>query len=315
MRISVIIPAYNSAKTIEQALDSVQAQNYPDMEIIVVDDGSTDDTVGVVNSYSLSVNRGKVPKSNNYEPITNDIPIQLIRLPKNAGVAAARNAGIKEAKGEWIAFLDSDDVWMKGKIEVQMRHIALSGADMVCAEVLDFIQSSERMPVGEKGITVSVLKVDQFISANPVATSTVIIKKAVLGDAGLFDERFCGPEDYDLWIRVASKSNIHKLHAPMVYYRSGNGISMDDRRFLPQVLKVLDKAYGQGGALARYQDRYKISVSNQYWNAAWMAYNRVDRPTAIRYLIKAYWLNITSRHLIRRKWLETMLRYCGLSKV
>ena len=132
------------------------------------------------------------------------------------------------------------------------------------------------------------LRIKEFASHNPVATSTVLVKKTALDSVGGFDEQFRGPEDYDLWMRVAERFPVALIAASLSQYRQCSGsLSMDDRKFLPQVLRVLDKAFGRGGALSGFPELRKRSEANQYWNASWMAFNRGTRIVALRYLAKA----------------------------
>ena len=112
MEVSVIIPAFNAADTIVRAIDSVRSQNTPSLEIIVIDDGSVDDTVNVVRSC---IRAGE--------------NIQLIKMPKNSGVSAARNAGIKVARGKFLAFLDADDIWLPEKLRKQIEVMEQGSAD------------------------------------------------------------------------------------------------------------------------------------------------------------------------------------------
>jgi glycosyltransferase involved in cell wall biosynthesis len=386
--ISVIIPCYNSSGTVTEALGSVLSQDYTDMEIIVVDDGSNDDTVDTVISYQKAVESkssltaDSVPHSpwatedeprltqiikdaNTVPPeakvknsssitvhhclsavtISNSFPIRLLRMAKNGGVAAARNAGIKAAKGKWIAFLDADDVWKPGKLKAQKEFLSSHpDVDMLCGGTIPVDSKQLSVVSEEKNLSHKALKVNrtslgalselsgeesyplsdsefqissfkqiplkEFALRNPVATSTVIVRKSALEAVGGFDEQFCGPEDYDLWMRIAVNHTIARMDAPLTLYRSESGsLSMDDRKFLPQVLRVIEKSYGQNGALENYAYLYKTSVSNQYWNAAWMAFNRGARPTALRYWRKAWFLNLFSSHRIQHKWWRILFRY------
>lgn len=116
--VSVIIPVYNRAATIQRAVDSVLRQSYKELEIIIVDDCSSDDTVRVVNSYQ-------------------DKRIKLICLSRNSGANTARNTGIRAAKGEYIAFQDSDDEWLENKLELQMDYMFRTGKKVCyCSHIL-----------------------------------------------------------------------------------------------------------------------------------------------------------------------------------
>ncbi len=363
MQISVIIPVYNSAATIGAALDSVVVQQHDVLELIVVDDCSGDDTAAVTRDWDTHRNYAR-------------IPLRLLRTPRNGGPAAARNLGIQNALGDWIAFLDADDEWLPGKLEAQLTVIKTfreenQGATpaLICGatEAYDSLTSTGTTgttgstgSTGATGMTetpemptppVRRLVLEEFAVANPVATSTVLVRRDVLLAVGGFDEQFRGPEDYDLWMRVAAdrretedgrpqtadcrpqtedcrpqtedgrlktemqargRAVLLKLERPLVRYRAVPGsLSLDDRRFLPQVLRVLDKAYGPAGALSGMPERRATSESAQYWSASWMAFQRGDRRVAITHWVKAWRLNRRSPYPVERRWMPLLLRYVG----
>jgi glycosyltransferase involved in cell wall biosynthesis len=167
--VTAVIPAYNSAAYIGNALRSVLGQTSPPREIIVVDDGSADGTAEVAACY----------------------PICVIRQ-KNGGPGAARNAGIRAASGEWIALLDADDCWNPDKLERQIP--ALNDPR------LGVLSSTARYPPGP-------MSFEELWARNRVATSTVLLRKAAIEDAGYFDEdrALISVEDYNLWLRISAK--------------------------------------------------------------------------------------------------------------
>ncbi len=327
--ITVIIPAFNCATTIARALDSVEkleTGNWKlesrDIEVIVIDDGSSDGTAGVVKSYQLSVNGYR---------------LRLIVLDQNSGPAAARNRGIREAKGEWIAFLDADDAWLPEKLEIQTKLAAEHPeVAMWCGgavgdetrnaeggtgkaeggreerETSNIQHPTSNVQLGGGGMEESCHKRSQssplaatnnrqlitdnyrqiplaeFACCNPVATSTVLVKKAAVEAAGGFDESFRGPEDYDLWLRIAARSPVGMIAAPLARHtRTPGSLSMDDRTFLPQVLRVLDKAYGEGGVLSGRRGRRRARAY-QYLCAAWSASTRGAGGTALGLFARAF---------------------------
>ncbi len=201
--VSVIMPAYNSAKYIGEAIDSVLAQTYPVLEIIVVDDGSTDDTRKIVSQYS----------------IPNTQCIKYI-YQENKGPAAARNKGIKEARGEYIAFLDSDDIWMPEKIAFQLARLE--------KEEKYSMMHSGRNRIMENGIIVDSSLVecsegrvfDELLMRNFVCCSSVILKKSCFNAVGYFDENIHNRcEDYDMWLRIARNYEIGVIKQALVTYR------------------------------------------------------------------------------------------------
>jgi len=281
--VSVVVPAYNCVDTIVDALRSVEAQTFRDFEVIIVDDCSTDGTVDLLLS--------RYPH------------YQIIAGKANMGPAVSRNRGVTAAKGEWIAFLDADDAWLPARLEGQIELISrYPEAAMFCGGTLPFgkefgptgarrtaaqtaernraqDRASESVPVqrslGEANQRINEstrpIRLEEFAVANPVATSTVLIRKDTFKTVGGFDERFRGPEDYDLWMRTAAKHPVFRSVAPLCRYRQSlRSLSSDDRTFLPEILRVLDKAYGPGGVLRCYPGERKARAYH-YLCCSWMA--------------------------------------------
>lgn len=207
--VSVIIPAYNSEKYIGAAIDSVLAQTYKNYEIIVVDDGSTDNTSEVVNKYIIP------------QTIDRRQPTVKYIYQQNKGPSAARNKGIKESNGEYIAFLDSDDMWLPEKLNRQMEFFASSdGYGLI------FIG---HYLINEMGSCVTTHKIDHpetitgvksFLFGNPhLGTSTIVIPKKCFDEVGLFDETLMAAEDIDMWIRISRKYKVGCINEPLVRIR------------------------------------------------------------------------------------------------
>ena len=196
MRISVIIPTYNSGPWVEEAVASVRAQTRQAGEIIVVDDGSSDDTKERLNGQ----------------------PIAMI-FQSNAGPAAARNAGVRAATGDAIAFLDADDVWHPRKLELQAPLLESHG--LVATGCYDWPGLAPELPVNLPPLLLIEFK--KLVVRNSIVTSTVIVRTEVLKKAGDFDKRLHGPEDYDLWLRVARVSDCGFLPLPLTGYRTVAG--------------------------------------------------------------------------------------------
>jgi len=308
--ISIIIPAYNSAATIVETLESVAAQTFIDYEVLIVDDCSKDETVAVVKKWIASVSPAQTSR------------FTLHALPVNGGPAMARNRGIQEAKGEWVAFLDADDIWFPEKLEYQMR-LAVEQPEVVlwsgeCLCFVDGESPEHRIAVKSKTEVLRTVTLEELAWHNPIRTSTVMIRKKVLEDTGGFDTQFRGPEDYDLWLRVAALAErkgagLVVTDRLLTHYRQTVGsLSMDERKFLPQVLKVMAKAYSSGGVLAQYQHLRNGAMSEQYWGGSWMAFSRGDRIAAIQLWLKAWRLNCRASLPAKRPWYKMLIRYCCL---
>ena len=277
--ITVVIPAYNAEATIIGALESIRRQTLLPRKIVVVDDCSGDSTCKVVTDYIKNLPEADAAK------------IKLLRREHNRGPASARNCGVDEADTEWIAFLDGDDQWLPDKLAVQMQTAQDAHADMICGTTRpltsDGVQS--RTDSTDADITHTPLPLDEFLYANPVATSTVLLRRSTFLNAGGFDEQFRGPEDYDLWMRIAADSVVVKMNRALSLYRHVPGsLSMDDRTFLPQVIMVMEKAFAPDGVLRNYAIYRKRAYAEKYSSASWMAFNRGSRGAALRLLAKSF---------------------------
>lgn len=215
--VSVIIPTYNRAKTIERAISSVQRQTYKYMEIIIVDDGSGDDTYDIVKALCKK-----------------DARVKYIKNSRNLGVAGARNVGILKSEGEFIAFNDSDDIWHEDKLEKQLKEFAKEEYAMVYSA---FMQNSltglkRRIP----DLNAKELFGDMFnrlLHENVISTQTMLIKREVFDSIGLFAEGLRAWDDYELALRIAYKYKIGYVNEELVdVYLSKDSISGLERNYL-----------------------------------------------------------------------------------
>ncbi len=203
MRISVVIPLYNKAATVQRALQSVLAQTVEPIEIIVVNDGSTDASAEVVSRLNIP-------------------GVKLIHQ-NNAGVSAARNRGIQEARGEWIAFLDADDEWMPDYLaSIVALHSAYPGCMVYATSYLLRDDNAEIMSKirfkGESGIINNYFKMASSGSP-PLWTGAVVASKAVLIGLGGFCEQITIGEDLLLWAQLAYRYDVAFLNKPKsIYY-------------------------------------------------------------------------------------------------
>jgi glycosyltransferase involved in cell wall biosynthesis len=232
--VSVVIPTYNHAAYIREAIDSALAQTSAPLEIIVVDDGSTDDTPRILAEYG-----GR---------------IRTIRQP-NAGVSAARNTGIAAAAGDLIALLDSDDSWAPTKLERQIARMAVDpGVGLVHCGVEEIDDAGRRLSVSLDGIegwvATAMLRFDREVITAP--GSGPLVRKRVVEEIGGFDVRLAPSEDWDFCYRVATRYPIGYVKEVLVRYRNHPaGAHLNIDRMRDGMLLALDKAFATGDASVR----------------------------------------------------------------
>lgn len=207
--VSVVIPNHNRATTLEAAVASVLAQDYPDIEVLVCDDGSSDESEDVVRSFD-------------------DARVRWLPGPRTGGPAAPRNRGVAAAKGEWVAFLDSDDTWVPGKIKAQLAAVAGTTA-LACATNAHRLVPGSETPVGVLHRCLPErITLPAELAANLVITSSLLVRAAEIRRVGGFPEvrgRIIF-EDYALWLRLVSVEPIVVLDAPWVGYRDAPTTSL-----------------------------------------------------------------------------------------
>ncbi|MGH8276058.1 MAG: glycosyltransferase family 2 protein [Steroidobacteraceae bacterium] len=232
--ISVVIPAYNCARFITQAVESALAQHSPPAEVIVVDDGSTDDTRERLAPYFDRIQYAWQP---------------------NGGVCKARNRGISAARGELIAFLDADDQWLPHKLTKQLECLAVSPeVALVHTDILHWDDMTGARSHVERGRQqYSGCCYREFFWRNGVITSSVLLRRRCLEEVGSFDEAIPAltAEDLDLWMRIARKRPLAFVDEPLVLYRHhDSNSSLNSRRMAEGEFFVLNKALTEDPTLA-----------------------------------------------------------------
>jgi glycosyltransferase involved in cell wall biosynthesis len=224
--VSIIIPAFNAESYLRETLDSALQQTYATCEVIVVDDGSTDGTMVILAEYGEKV--------------------RVVRQ-QNRGSACARNAGVAAAHGEWIAFLDADDIWLPEKVERQLAacgRFAISHTDSVCfgdALEREILRSSFEPPYAGKVL-------EPLLVINFITNSTVMVRREVFRRFGGFDESYVTCEDWALWLRICAEHKLGYLAEPVVRYRfHKRSKSTMSRRTLTARLHIIEEAFGPGG--------------------------------------------------------------------
>ena len=272
--VSVIIPTYNRAPVLERAIGSVLGQSFRNFELIVVDDGSTDGTQDVLNSLGR------------------EHSFHCIRQI-NQGVSAARNHGIRVARGKWLAFLDSDDEWLPQKLEFQLeKSLEDSQCPLIHGEeiwIRDGVRVNPMKKHQKKGGDVF----KDAVRLCCISPSTVMLKKDLIAEVGFFREDFPVCEDYDLWLRILShhkvsfvnkflikkygghEDQLSRKYRAMDYWRilslhsvlQDEKLCLDNRHFAQVELKkkanILLKGYRKHQNLIYYDEIFKILKTHQ----------------------------------------------------
>lgn len=232
--VSVVIPTHDRAAIVERALRSVLAQTALPLEILVVDDASTDGTAARLEGYA-------------------GVGVRVLRLAERVGGSRARNAGIEAARGEWVAFLDSDDEWRPPKLERQLARLDApdgAGLDVVyCRKVMHDHLGGREILVKTSLCEGDVLL--PLLSGWEISTSQVMVRRAALGPVGGFDPTLPGSQDYDLWLRLAAAGHrfggvaeaLTVKHAHLAPQMAGDpslkerGLAMLDRKWRPMIIE------------------------------------------------------------------------------
>lgn len=225
--ISVIIPAYNAEKTIKRTIESVLNQTFSDFEIIVVNDGSQDATVEIASSFS-------------------DSRIKIFSYP-NAGAAIGRNRGFSNAFGEFIAFLDADDLWTSDKLEAQLKALQDNPKAGVAYSWTDFIDESDHFVRTASHLTANGNVFAQLLlTCFVVSGSNPLIRRQAFIDINGFDESLPASQDFDLYLRLAARYEYVAVPSPQVLYRiSPNSMCSNVRRQEVTSLLVRKRAFFQ----------------------------------------------------------------------
>lgn len=267
--VSVVIPSFNYGHLVGEAVDSVLAQTYPNVEIIVVDDGSTDDTRERLAKYGDRIRY-------HYQP--------------NAGLSAARNTGIGLAKGQFIALLDSDDAFHPDKLALQMEvltkypNVGLVGTDSFSDEPIEWA-SVRPDDIDSATETVTL---DQTVIKAQFAPSSVLARRECFELAGLFDTDLKSVEDRDMWIRIAARLPLATIHWPLTWYRQTPGsMSRNAAKMEHFEHVVLRKAFAMPELRSRWLLRQKAFGLAAY-SAAYMYLSTGDKRLAWRRMLSSF---------------------------
>ncbi len=256
-RISVVMPNYNYAQHLAAALDSILAQSFPAHEIIVVDDGSTDNSIEIIRSYGKKVH--------------------LIEQ-ENLHVSAARNAGIKAAAGNWISLLDSDDLWHPRKLELQVNALERNADWSFVASCPD---ETDRFPQSfDKDLQVKMRPIDirDFITKNQMSSSDALIRATCFDKAGLFDTSLKSAEDRDMWHRLTKACKGGQVELPLYQYRKHPlQLNRNIKLAIETRKTVIKRLFENNPELKGYK---RAAWANHYYENAIAYRDHVNRPFA-----------------------------------
>jgi len=223
--VSVIIPTYNRGWILKEAIDSVLAQNFSDFELIIVDDGSTDNTQDILTSYKEK--------------------IIVERHIRNKGVSAARNRGIASASGQYVSFLDSDDLWLPQKLSTQVDFFNANLDALICQTEEKWIRTGIRVNPKKRHKKLSEDIFEHSLYLCLVSPSAVMINRSLFEKTGMFDESLPACEDYDMWLRVSCRYPVFLIDTPLIIKRGGHADQLSrspglDRYRIKSLKKIIE---------------------------------------------------------------------------
>lgn len=221
--ISVVIPSYNRAATVMRALQSVYRQSFKPIEVIVVDDGSSDNSVDLIKDC---------------------FPTVHVIQQANYGVSRARNRGIAVAKGDWIALLDSDDEWLPDRLAAQVHALEKQPEHRICHCDEIWIRNGRRVNPKKKHAKRGGWIFRDCLPLCAISPSAALIKKSLFDEIGLFDEDLPACEDYDLWLRITARYPVLYVYEKLVIKHGGHADQLSQRhwgmdRFRVQALEKI----------------------------------------------------------------------------
>ncbi|MDY6952178.1 MAG: glycosyltransferase, partial [Thermodesulfobacteriota bacterium] len=243
--VSVVIPSYNRALFLKEAIDSVLAQGFEDFEVIVVDDGSTDTTNALLASC----------------------PRVFVVTQDRLGVSAARNAGIARAAGRFLAFLDSDDLWLPEKLAAQIAFFERHPQALICQTEEIWIRDGVRVNPKMRHSKPSGMIFERSLELCLVSPSAVMMRRDLIDKVGWFDETLPACEDYDLWLRIACRFPIYLIDTPLIIKRGGHQDQLSrqpglDRYRIYALVKILESP-PKGGLTAVQRKAAVQTLSNK----------------------------------------------------
>lgn len=265
--VSIIMPTYNREKVIKRSIISVLNQTFDNFELIIVDDCSSDNTEEIIKSF-------------------NDNRIKYIKHKKNLGANVARNTGILNSKGYYIAFQDSDDEWMANKLEKQINILEKNNnIDFVFTGFYLF-DNNKKYYIPENEIVIKENSLfPKILKGNFITTSTVVLKKEILTKYGTFDPEMPRFQDWELWIRLLKKCKVDFLNEPLVnVYVQKDSISKNNEAAIVAINKIIEKNMN-------YLKNNKYYLSNLYFYLSQFYMKTKNKYQTRKYLFKSFFID------------------------
>ncbi len=262
--ISVIIPVYNGEKTIGETIHSVLNQTYINIEIIVINDGSLDLTLNITSSIK-------------------DTRLKVFSY-KNAGVCMSRNRGIERASGQFISFLDADDIWTPDKLEAQLKALQANPQASVAYSWVDYIDEYGEFFRHGNHITINGNAYEQMLIQNVLENgSNPLIRRQALINIGTFNQSLTLAEDWDMWLRLAARHDFVTVSYPQILYRTSSKSSSSNVLAMEKVcLQFIEQAFMSAPASLQYLKRKSLATLYNY-----LTFKSLESPSGHKSAITA----------------------------
>jgi glycosyltransferase involved in cell wall biosynthesis len=248
-QVSVVMPNYNCARFLDEAIDSILQQTFCDFEFIIIDDGSTDNSWEIIQKYACKDDR-----------------IRAFKNERNQHIVYCRNKGVSLSKCDLIAFLDSDDIAFPERLKIQVDYMLKNPDCGVCGSNFEMINEKSQL-IGYKKFPENHDAIKKsFFFCNPFGQNTVIVRKKCFNEVGLYNDEYRNAEDLDMWVRIGGKFKLHNIQKDLVKYRvhAKNSMFTSQKRMIRSTLKIRKKAISEYG--------YAMTFKGQifYWGT-WLA--------------------------------------------
>ncbi len=274
--VSIITPVYNGEDFLDRSIKSVLSQTYQNWELLLIDDGSEDDSVRIIERY------------------LKDDRIKFLKNDSNSGISATRNKGINNSNGEYIALLDQDDEWFADKLQKQVKALNGLGYDygLIYSNLevrFDNGDVTERKKEIEPEPTI-IENLELMLLRNLISSPTVLIRKEVLDDVGLFDDSIkWGGDDYDLWIRIAHKYKFFYIDEVLcIRHEHQKNYSADKKRMMLRTIELAEKYIREFGLNPDIKKRLR---SNHYYRFGIESLKKRQVLTGISYILRSIFVS------------------------